>query len=242
MTQFESMLRPIEKQTLAQTVVDRLLQVIREGGLRPGQALPSQHGLARSLSVSRPVLREAMQALAAMGVVEIRPGSGCFVRDPTGADADQWADMFTHEGAIEVLEARMVVEVELAAMAATRATADDLAEMEGILGRLRRTVARGRATSHVTSDFHQALARAGHNRPLARMAQTLAQARLVQGMRVEHALPDIAAGEEDSHRALLEAVAGRDPGVARAAMRQHLEIAHGWEQRIVALRRELRSE
>jgi DNA-binding FadR family transcriptional regulator len=108
-----------------------------------------------------------------------------------------------------------------------------------ILRRLKRIVQRGRATAHVTSDFHQALARAGHNGPLSRMAQILSQARLEQGMRVEHALPDIAAGEYASHRLLLDAIAGRDADRARDAMREHLEIAHGWERRINGIRSEL---
>ena len=236
-------LQPIAKQTLAQTVMERLLEYVRGEGVRPGDPLPSQHELARQLSVSRPVLREAMQGLASMGVVEIRPGSGCYVLDPKGTvDPDSWFDVFTHQGALEVLEARMVVEVELAGLAAERATERDLVEMAAILERLKRAVARGRATSHITSDFHQALARAGHNLVLYRMAKLLTQGRLAQGLRVEHALPDIAAHEYDSHRRLCDAVAGRDPAVARAAMREHLEIAHGWEEQIDALRLKIRGD
>jgi GntR family transcriptional repressor for pyruvate dehydrogenase complex len=235
-----SALEPIEKLTLARAVMERLLSFIQAGDIRPGQPLPSQHGLAKRLSVSRPVLREAMQGLASMGVIEIRPGSGCYVRDAhASTDPDTWVDIFSHEGAIEVLEARMVVEVELATLAALRATTRDFEEMEAILERLKRAVARGRATSHITSDFHQAIARAGHNQVLYRMAQLLTQARLVQGMRVEHALPDIAAQEFDSHRLLLDAVSGRDPERARSAMREHLETAHGWEERINSLQVQL---
>jgi GntR family transcriptional regulator, transcriptional repressor for pyruvate dehydrogenase complex len=99
-------------------VLDWLQLVVRNGDFGPGQPLASQHELARSLSVSRPVLREAMQALAAIGVIEIRPGSGCYMRDPhANADVDHWFDIFSHEGIIEVLEARIVEEVELTAMA-----------------------------------------------------------------------------------------------------------------------------
>jgi GntR family transcriptional repressor for pyruvate dehydrogenase complex len=231
------MLKPIEKQTLAQTVLDRLLAFIRNGDIKPGQPLPSQHQLASQLSVSRPVLREAMQGLAAMGVIEIRPGSGCYVRDPRAtSEPDGMFDIFTHEGALEVLEARMVVEVELAARAAIRALPEDIAEMNEILERLKRAVARGRPTSHITGDFHQTLARAGHNQPLFRMAQMLNQARVVQGLRVEHALPDIAAREYESHRVLVDAVLTGDPEISRAAMREHLEIAHGCEERVNELR------
>ncbi len=221
-------------------MLERLLSFIQSGEIRPGQPLPSQHALAEQLSVSRPILREAMQGLASMGVVEIRPGSGCFVRDPHATtEPEVLFDIFSHNGAIEVLDARMVVEVELASMAAVRATEEDFEEMSEILERLKRSVARGRPTSHITSDFHQALARAGYNRPLYRMAQLLTQARLMQGLRVEHSLPDISAHEYDSHRVLLDAVGSRDPIRARNAMREHLEIAHGWEERINALRQQI---
>lgn len=233
-------LQPVEKQTLAKVVMQRLVEYIQGGSLRPGDALPSQHELARQLSVSRPVLREAMQGLASIGLIEIRPGSGCYVGDPHRlTDPDTLFAAFTHETALEVLEARMVVEVELAGLAAERATEADFHRLETILDRLKRAVNRGQPTAHITSDFHQSLSRAGHNTVLDKMSQLLTRPRLAQGIRVEHALPDIMAGEYDSHLALYQAVRTRDPAVARRALREHLEIAHGWEERIAALQREI---
>jgi len=234
-------LAPIARRSLAQSVMDGLIAHLRAGGLQPGAALPPQPALARELGVSRPVLREALQGLAALGMVEIRPGRGCFVRasEPgpgSDDDPDILPDRYSHETAVEVLEARMVIEAELAAFAAERATPRDEAALEAILERLQHAVERGRGTSQVTSAFHQALAQAGHNAVLFRMARLLNRARLAQGLRVEQAMPDIAAHEFDSHRALLAAVRTRDPAIARAAMREHLEIAHGWEDRIDALR------
>ncbi len=233
-------LQPVERQTLATIVMQRLIEYIQGVPLQPGDPLPSQHELARQLSVSRPVLREAMQGLASLGIIEIRPGSGCYVRDPESlADPETLFEALTHEAALELLEARMVVEVELAGLAAQRATDADFQTMEKILARLKRAVARGQSTSGITSDFHQALARSGHNTILCKMAQLLTRPRMAQGIRVEHALPDIMAGEYDSHRLLYDAVRSRDPERARAAMKEHLEIAHGWEDRIAALRREI---
>jgi DNA-binding FadR family transcriptional regulator len=231
------LLQPVEKQTLAKVVMQRLVEYIQGDALRSGDPLPSQHDLARQLSVSRPVLREAMQGLASVGMIEIRPGSGCYVRDPRGpADSDALFEVLTHETALEV---RMVVEVELAGLAAERASDADFRRLEAILARLKRAVARGQPTSQITSDFHRSLARAGHNAVLDKMAHLLTRPRLAQGLRVEHALPDIMAGEYDSHRALYDAVATRDPAVARAALRRHLEIAHGWEEQIAALQRQI---
>src|SRR5688572_29279022 len=142
------LLEPVEKQTLAKVVMQRLVEVIQGGPLGPGDALPSQHDLARQLAVSRPVLREAMQGLASIGLIEIRAGSGCYVRDPNGlADPESIFEALTHESALEVLEARMVVEVELAGLAAGRATDNDFHHMETILKRLKRAVARGQPTA-----------------------------------------------------------------------------------------------
>lgn len=218
--------------------MEQLIAFIKSDGLQPGQALPSQHDLARQLSVSRPILREALQGLATVGIIEIRPGSGCYVRDPN-ADADPQSlfEAYAHEAALEVLEARMVVEVELAGLAALRATDADLDQMAGILRKLKRAAGRGQPSSPITSDFHQALARAGHNVVLYRMAQMLARPRLEQGIRVEDALPDVRPREYESHLRLYEAVRSRDPELARSAMREHLEIAHGWEDQIASLRR-----
>jgi GntR family transcriptional regulator, transcriptional repressor for pyruvate dehydrogenase complex len=236
-------LQPVEKQTLAKVVMQRLAEYIRGGSLRPGDVLPSQHELAHRLSVSRPVLREAMQGLASIGLIEIRPGSGCYVGEPTRlADPRDPTSLFgvlTHETALEVLEARMVVEVELVGLAAERATPADFHHLDTILRRLGRAVARGQPTARITSDFHDALDRAGHNTVLYKMSQLLTRPRLAQGIRVEHALPGIMAREYDSHLLLYQAVRGRDPAVARRAMREHLEIAHGWEDQIAALQREI---
>jgi GntR family transcriptional repressor for pyruvate dehydrogenase complex len=229
-------LQPVERQTLAKVVMERLLEYVQGGSLQPGDALPSQHELARQLSVSRPVLREAMQGLASVGVIEIRPGSGCYVREPDRiVDPDTVFAAFTHETVLELLEARMVVDVELAVLAAQRATEDDLENMERTLERIKRTIARGKPTSQATADFHQALNRAAHNRVLYRMSQLLRQPQIAQGIRVERSLPDIAAHEYDTHRLLYDAVRRRDPAAARQLMREHLEVAHGWEEELAAL-------
>ncbi len=230
-------LRPVERQSLANAVMDRIIQYVRASRLGPGDLLPSQHELARQLGVSRPVLREALQGLASLGMVEIRPGSGVYVRDPDpGVDSNGLAEIATHESALEVLEARMVVEVEMAGLAAERADDADFERMDRVLAKLKRATSRGQPTAQITSDFHRALARSCHNATLYRLAQSLAKARVAQGARVEQALPDIAAGEYESHVRLREAVTSGDPAVARDAMRQHLEIAHGWENQIATLR------
>lgn len=232
-SQSDAQIAPIERQTLAGIVMQRIEDYVRERALGPGDPLPSQHELVRQLGVSRPVVREALQGLASRGVLEIRPGSGVYVSDPAARPMDDGRIAIeTHEAALEALEARMVVEVEMAALAAERATDEDFARMDRVLARLKRASSRHQSTAQITSDFHRALARSCHNTILYRMGQLIARARVSQGIRVEHALPDIAAGEYQSHLILREAIASRDPAIARAAMRRHLEVAHGWEDQI----------
>jgi DNA-binding FadR family transcriptional regulator len=226
-------LRPIERQTLAQAVMQRLIEYIEEGGLQPGDPLPSQYQLAEQLGVSRPVLREAMQGLASVGLLEIRPGSGCYVGNSSRPDNPAALfEILTHEAALEALEARMVVEVELAGLAASRATEADFAAVEAVLDRLRLALERGHETSEITSEFHRTLAGSGHNSFLQRMSQLLDKARTAQFSRIEAALPDVKAGELESHRTLFEAIRSGDVERARAAMREHLEEAHGLEDRV----------
>jgi GntR family transcriptional repressor for pyruvate dehydrogenase complex len=230
--------RPVERYTLAQQVMQRLVEYVSDGGLAPGAVLPSQHELARQLGVSRPVLREAMQGLASVGFLEIRPGSGCYVGDASSRnDRDALFEIMSHEAALEALEARMVVEVELAALAADRATAADYGAVEAALEQLRTAICDGEETSAITLRIHQLIAAAGHNTFLQQMSRLLDQARVAQFTRVEAALPDIRAGEFESHRALLEAIRSGDRDRARAAMREHLEVAHGFEEHVAALKR-----
>jgi GntR family transcriptional repressor for pyruvate dehydrogenase complex len=237
------LLQPVEKQTLAKVVMQRLVEYIQGSNLQPGDALPSQHELAVQLSVSRPVLREAMQGLASIGLIEIRPGSGCYVRDQRPQDdSDNLFEVLTHESALELYEARMVVEVELAGMAAERATEADLQQMQAILARIKRTVARGQPSTQITFAFHQALNRAGHNSYLFRMLHLFSKARLSQGVRVETTFPDVTTGEYDSHKILYEAVYSRDAARARQAYREHLELAHRWEDAVAALHRQIAAE
>lgn len=229
---------PVERRTLAGVVMQRIEEYVRDQSLGPGDPLPSQYELARQLGVSRPVIREALQGLAAREMIEIRPGSGVYVSNPAARSTDDGRiQIETHQVALEALEARMVVEVEMAALAAERATDEDFARMDQVLARLKRACARHQPTAQVTSDFHRALARSCHNTMLYRMGQLIARARVAQGLRVEQALPDIAAGEYESHLKLRDAIATRDPNIARAAMRHHLEVAHGWEDQLARHRR-----
>src|SRR5215472_5883509 len=151
----------------------KLADFIRHKVLRPGDQLPSQRELASRMGLSHTVVREALRALASIGIIEIRPGRGAFVRSVSPdmlVDPESLYHILERETLLHALEVRKVLEVEAIALAAERATSGDLAELEGIL----RQIAKGShsADSPLQSHFHLAIAKATHNPVLVNMIKS----------------------------------------------------------------------
>ncbi len=241
-------LSPVKATTLVDTVVERLIDYILLNSLHPGAPLPAQRDLAERLVVSRPVLRQAIRQLERDGVVRVRHGSGMWLETlPTGTPpaedrrrapetAAVDASYFSHASALAVLEARMTIDVELAALAAERASSFDLVELEEALDRIRAARVRGRPTVSATSHFHQLIARIARSPTLARFYAELTEPMMAGGLRIESALPDVTQHEEENHRSLLDAIRSGDRETARDAMRLHLRKAHHWERFVARLR------
>jgi GntR family transcriptional repressor for pyruvate dehydrogenase complex len=233
-------LQPVQKRTLTQEAFDQLVAYLQDGSFDPGDALPSQQDLADQLGVSRPVLREAMQRLAAAGLVEIRHGSGSYVAHPPAETVfNRVFGKFTHEQALDVLEARFVIEAECAALAAVRATDEDFERMQRAVDRIRDLSGDGDLTVGGADEFHAALTAASHNSVLGAIGQMLQLPNYIQGIRVELALPDISAHEYENHLKVLNALRQRDPDLARATIREHLDRSHGSSRQAAALRKQI---
>jgi GntR family transcriptional repressor for pyruvate dehydrogenase complex len=218
-----------------------LLEDIANGRPKVGDRLPRESDLAVHFGVSRGVVRECLRGLEERGVVVVRQGSGARVA-PEGRwnvlDADVLA-VLLHSGhgaaaLFELLECRRVIEVSAAGLAAARATGDDLSELSDALARMVAASERVPGSQaaedlfHVADiAFHEAIFRAAGNRALLRMVQpiqkTLINARrplAAPERRFVRALPE--------HKAILSAIAGRDPAAARAAMQAHLETVESY--------------
>ncbi|HEX6496329.1 MAG TPA: FadR/GntR family transcriptional regulator [Acidobacteriaceae bacterium] len=215
-------LEPIVNQRLYQQVADSIRKQIQSGAMPSGSRLPSEKVLAQQLGVSRPTVREAMIALEIAGLVEIRTGSGSYVRH---RDLIAAPSIDTGPGPIELLNARILIEGEIAAEAAQRATSEDLAEIAGTLDEMQSIIARGEHSRNADQSFHVSIARASGNDVLASIVGELwagmfsplfhqfsERTRLVR--RQDAAL--------NEHRAIFAALRTRDALGARAAMRQHL--------------------
>lgn len=218
--------RPTLMRRSGDTIADELAERIVEGRWPVGGRLPAERRLAEEFGASRPVVREALRSLVERGLVEVYPGRGTFVRGPGTPPSYPPIDFhFRRSGvtARQLSEARIMLETEAAGLAAERATDADIDRLRGSLTRLDHA---GSPIEHVRADlsFHLALAGAAHNPVIETMFRSIAGL-AVELMVRSAADPEVLARSAPFHRRALEAVEGRDPDAARAALWAHLSVA-----------------
>ena len=216
------------RQTLSQAVAASLIERIRSGTYVPGGRLPTEKALMEQFSVGRNVAREAVQALVAMGLVDVRPGRGAVVLESEtprgGVDAGTVAALLLDETVDDLYEFRSVVEVEIARRAAERATEADLRDLRAQARIFGERMEGGAPLVAADIEFHAAVARASHNavylRALDVLQEMLAQARAM----TEH-IEWVRNRARVDHEAIVAAIVARDPALAAEAMRRHMELA-----------------
>ncbi len=215
----------MERRTLVQSVVEQLLEYIREGKIAPGQKLASERDLMHSLGVGRSSLREALQALVALEVLEIRPGKGYFVRrlKPAGiVQPEALGALIEIESLNDLLEVREMLEMETIVLAARRATEDDFKRLACKVTEMKEALAAGQRVYKLAAEFHTVLAEAAHNPVLVRLMQTVSSLLRARGERIEKAIPNRSEREVVLHEQLFEALLTRIPEECTKAMREHL--------------------
>jgi GntR family transcriptional repressor for pyruvate dehydrogenase complex len=217
-------LKPATRQKLTATVAVQLLEEMQRRGLAPGTRMPSERELMAALGVGRSTIREALNGLAMLGVVEIRHGQGTFILDPKlriGAQNDDLLAAIGQSVSQTLLEARRPVEVEIARLAAQRRSEQDLARLEDIIGRQEAAVREERSGARPAAQFHLALADAAHNEILAEFIASIMKLLVERGPQLE-ALDGYIQWEVAEHRGLLDAVRLGDPVEAARRMDSHL--------------------
>jgi DNA-binding FadR family transcriptional regulator len=211
---------------LYEVVAEQVAAAIRAGEFRLGDRLPAERELARQCGVGRPTVREAILALEIAGVLEVRGGSGVFVRavpSPLRRVAQ------STEAPFEAFAARRVIEAETAALAAERRTAEDLAALHAALKAMRDERVRGPGPDLNDKAFHLAVARATKNDAFVRIVEFVWETLLYPGplwarLRERRSIRPSRLAE---HAAILQAIELRDPVAARAAMLRHFDGAVG---------------
>ena len=216
---------PIKSTRIYQEIVRHVKSMIAEGRLKSGDQLPPERDLAEKFVVSRTSVREALRALESLGLVEIRPGEGTFVREVSVESLIEplaLVMLSQREALGELFEARQLIEPALAALAARRATPEDVHEMEKILEAQAKEVTAGRTGLEQDAQFHAAIGAAAHNRAITRIAHAVMD--LLRQSREESLnRPGRPDRSHNDHRRLLAAIRSRDEAAAHQAMVDHLQ-------------------
>lgn len=213
----------LQSKRLYKQIADLLAEKIADGTFPPNTSLPPERDLAQQLGVSRSSVREALIALEVQGLVEVRMSSGIFVRPPKNAKVfpDYGADI----GPFDMLEARALIEGEVAALAAARATTEQIAQLRRILEEADLT---GDIDTYYESDkrFHYALADACGNPAFMEVLDLLWKKRespLFRQFQSHYSDRRTIYNVHRDHLSILAAIEQRNPMQARLVMTVHLE-------------------
>jgi DNA-binding FadR family transcriptional regulator len=225
-------IQSIDTRRVYQQIADQLLQLIEAGEFPVDSRLPSERDLAEKFKVSRPSVREALIALEVIGVVQIKMGSGVYVCKPeqakqkgrreTKVEAKEFAPF-------ELIQARLLIESEIASQAALCRTDKDIEQLELLLDQMIERSEKNQNPLEADRAFHCVLARASGNQVLATMVEQMFDARMgVLFSRLSNYFDTHSTWSQaiKEHRAIIRAIKSRDPEKSRLAMRHHMERAY----------------
>lgn len=205
-----------------QQVAAAIEQAIADGKYAPGQRLASERDLAEEFGVSRPTVRRAVIALEMRGFLEARQGSGVYVRQPSVKPSPP-KDLDI--GAFEQAEARRLFEGEVAALAATHITDEELAYLETLVAEMSNEASTKEQSELADRQFHITIAQATRNVAMVRVVENTWDLRYKSPLcmqMLERAGKVRNTPLADEHRDIVESLRTRDPKAARAAMQAHL--------------------
>ena len=216
-------MKEIQRTTIPEAVADGILNMIATGELQLGESLPPQRQLAKEMGIGMSSLREGISSLVARGILELKPGRGTFVTDDLSVVVGKQLGLgFKLEGHIsqEILEVRRVLELDVVAFAAERATDQELEEIEELMLEMQAAVRERdwRELERIDPYFHLAIVDAAHNDILSRLVRSLYD--LLQQLVIETPFRE---KNFELHCELFRTLKERNPEKARAAMSAILE-------------------
>lgn len=216
---------PVEKSGLADDLAQRLVVLIRSGSYQPGDRLPSIMEMARRFGVGHPTLREALKKLESMGVVEIKHGSGVYVgkgQNMLLVSNPVFGGVISKKLLLDLIQARLPIEIEAAGLAASEATEANLERMAALMARAEDQLEDDAVLSVINMAFHREIAVASGNTVLTQIQEVLTnlfqrEQRLIlriYGSRMK---------DHEEHMEILDALRSRDSARVQKLMRAHLE-------------------
>ncbi len=225
-TSINSAFGTLEKDVLPKRIAERILTLIREKHLGPGDRLPAERELATMMQVSRPSVREALQALSILNIVEIRQGAGTYVTSLEPqllVEPLNFVFSLDNSTLLELFAARKILEVGIAAIAAEKITSEEIAALESCLEKSSQAAADDNYDDFLQLDLklHSIIAAASRNPILIRFMESISQLGLASRQQTVR-IPNLAKEGVDDHRALIAALKAHNPEAAQQAMLKHL--------------------
>jgi GntR family transcriptional repressor for pyruvate dehydrogenase complex len=220
---------PIHRETVMDTVARRIEQLVRGGQLRPGDRLPPEPELAQLLNVSRSSLREALKGLMYLGLIKSRAGDGTYIQSSLSRVLNQhfqWMILLKEVKHFEIYEFRKMLEPEVAALAAKRATKADIQRLEAALQGMWQSLGRPELFYQYDIEFHEAFAQASGNVAVQTTLQMLYHATSEARKAV---MPFIDDWQKHwrRHERVFSSIRDREPELARKAVLDDLSYAEG---------------
>lgn len=217
-----SELESYNKKPLAEQVAEHILKGILENGLEAGAKIPNEFELAQAIGVGRGTIREAVKILASRQVVEIRRGAGTFVSERQGMVDDPLGLAFLKDKthlALDLLTVRMLLEPEIAAMAARNATFEQIEELKRQRDRVADIISRGE--NHTKEDilFHKQIAACSGNAVVEKLVPIINSS---IALFVDITSARLGKETIETHREIVDCISRGDPEGARCAMNMHL--------------------
>jgi GntR family transcriptional repressor for pyruvate dehydrogenase complex len=223
--------RPVKAKKIYEEIMGQIMNLISDGGLKPGDKLPSERELSEALDVSRASVREALRALEMKGFLEIRSGEGTFIRESSNDFLVEPLTMLLHleDGAFhEVYEVRKTLETSCAYLAALRATTEDIKQMDDALNQMERDISTNNLGQDADTKFHYAIAEATHNSLLQKLMNTIGDSirnTVTHAREKLYKTPGNPNKLLQQHRAIFEAIRLRRADQARDLMQMHLDFS-----------------
>ncbi|MPM63252.1 HTH-type transcriptional regulator LutR [bioreactor metagenome] len=216
----------IKKGTLSQSIIEQIKKMIENEELKPGDTLPSERELAEMLGVSRPPLREALHALNALGVIEIRAGEGTFLSENIDIISDQimLKNLLSKYKAKDLIDARRLLEVEIARLASKKLSPESRQEIREAHENFVSVCNNGNVNDFVNADFcfHMALAVASENAVLCEMLSAIRKLTYEVNL-IAYRSPGQNGKTLAYHEKIMETIFAGDEEQAQTVMRDHID-------------------
>lgn len=216
---------PAVRTTLTTSVFEQLISYVIHNKWNAGERVPPERELCQQLGIARTSLREVLKAMELIGMLESRTGDGTFVCSRTEFLSRPllWALTGTdHAELHDIMEARLLLELNLAGLAAERARREDLEKIEATLHAMKERIATGDSIVDCDIDFHLAIAEAAHNEILSNAVQLLRNL-LRQWISLTYLSKEARLKVLRAHKEIYSAIEARDGEKARKALQEHLK-------------------